>query len=90
MASSKFTARQKVSMFAIAIAAIAGPVVAAPSSVAQLMADGGANCNAATKPGDNSLSCKPNQVAPSGAASETDLTDSNSSINYAPKPLPTG
>jgi hypothetical protein len=81
MESSKFTARQKVSVLAIAITAIAGPVFVAPSSVA----DGGASCDTATKPGDNSLACKPNQVAPSGAASETDLTQSNSSINYAPK-----
>jgi hypothetical protein len=90
MVSSKFTARQKVSAFAIALAAVAGPVVAAPSGAVQLLGDGGASCDTSTKPGDNSLSCKPSQVAPTGAASETDLTQSNSSINYAPKPLPGG
>jgi hypothetical protein len=85
MTFSKFTARRTTFALAMAIAAIVGPVVAAPSSVVQLVSDGGASCDTTTKPGDNSLSCKPSQVAPMGAASETDLTQSNSSINYAPK-----
>jgi hypothetical protein len=36
------------------------------------------------------LACKPEPVSPTGASSETSLTDSNSGIDYSPKPPPSG
>ena len=79
MLPSKFTTRRTLSAIAIGIAAVAGPLVA-PGVAVHLMGDPAADCTTQSTLGDNSVSCTPPSVQPTGAPSETDLTNDNSNI----------
>lgn len=85
MHTGQFTARRFVVAFAIAMAALAAPAVAAfagspVASTPRIVADT-PNCTESTEPGDASLNCAPESVPDVGAPSEMELTDSNPGIN---------
>jgi hypothetical protein len=96
--SSEFTVLRTASALLIAAAAILAPAaIGVTSGTAvqftadppdQQPGDPADECDKSSKPGDASVACKPEHVGPQGAPSETDLTDSNSGIDYSPKAPP--
>lgn len=71
---SEFAARRTICAIAIAAAPVTGPLVA-PEAAVQLMGDPAADCATESTPGNNQVVCTLPSVQPTGAPSESDLTN---------------
>lgn len=84
MASIELTARRTLAALGIAAATAVAPLVAAP----QALADPG--CSSSTEPGNASLNCSPEVIAPAGAPSEMEVNDTSPGIASPESPEHSG